>query len=109
MWYLSLIDYSQLTTYYIRMKNCTCNVHIIYSRSLTKSAFNAASEHMAWLLYYAIPTLSGVLPKPYHEHLELLVCSIHILLGDGITAADLSLVEQMLEKFCKEYELLYGN
>ena len=69
---------------------------------------HAASEHRAWLLYYAIPVLSGILPQCYYENLELLVCSIHILLSDAITRTDLSLAEQMLELFCKHFELLYG-
>ena len=75
------------------------NINVIYP---------TAPEHRAWLLYYAIPVLNGLLPKCYFEHLEFLVCSLHMVLGDAISTADLSLAEQMLEAYCRNFELLNG-
>ena len=37
--------------------------------------------------------LEGVLPPSFHEHLALLVTSLHILLGECITVNDLALAE----------------
>ena len=70
---------------------------------------STASEYRAWLLFYSVPVLSGLLPSCYHKHLQYLVCSLHILLGDCITRADLTLAEEMLEVFCKDFEKLYGT
>ena len=36
------------------------------------------------------------------------MCSMHIMLSDEIRRADLSLADQMIEKFCVDFELLYG-
>ena len=43
-----------------------------------------ASEFRSWLLYFAIPVLKSYLPPEYTHHLALLVCALHILLGDSI-------------------------
>lgn len=68
-----------------------------------------ASEYRAWILFYSLPVLQEILPQPYYQHMELLVCSIHILLGDCITPTDLSLAEDMLEEYCRDFEKHYGN
>ena len=70
--------------------------------------FPAASEYRAWLLFYSIPVLSGLLPPCYHKHLQYLVCSLHILLSDCITPADLTLAENMFEVFCRNFEKLHS-
>ena len=51
---------------------------------------HTASEFRSWMLYYCIPVLEGLLPPPYYDHLALLVCSMHILLGDNITSEGLT-------------------
>ena len=57
----------------------------------------AASEYRAWILYYSLPVLKGYLPPVYHTHLALLVCSMHILLGECITTEAISIAEKMLD------------
>ncbi len=44
-----------------------------------------ASEYRSCILYYALPSLKVVLPVRYYHHFALLVCSMHILIGDSIT------------------------
>ena len=44
-----------------------------------------ASEYRAFLLYYSLPVLSGILPSQYLDHFSLLVISIHTLLQQSIS------------------------
>ena len=93
---------------------CTCiwtfhNVSMHCFLASEHHACHTTPEHHAWLLYYSIPVLSGLLPQRYLEHHELLVCSLHILLGDTITTTDLSLTQETLEVYCRNFETLYGN
>jgi len=53
--------------------------------------------------------LNGILPPVYLKHLALLVCSMHILLGDRISLESLSVAEYMLNKFYHQLEELYGK
>lgn len=65
-------------------------------------AFDSSGHELrSWLLYYSIPVLSGILPQPYLNHLPLLV-------ADKIAAADLQLAEQLMAKFYRQYQELYG-
>lgn len=68
--------------------------------------FYPASE---WLLFYCIPVLKGILPQPFFDHLQLLVCSMHILLSDTIAEKDLLSAKEMLHVFCEQFERLYGK
>ena len=68
-----------------------------------------ASEYRAWLLFYCLPVLNGILPPTYLKHLALLVCSMHILLGARISQESLPVVEYMLDKFYCQFEELYGK
>ncbi len=68
----------------------------------------AASELKAWLLYYSLPTLNGVLPKKYLQHFALFVEAVFILLGDSISKDDLAVAETFLDTFYKKFAELYG-
>ena len=73
-------------------------------RSLkVSSTFWKASEHQAWLLYYAIPLLMHILPPDYVIHLSLLITSLHILLGTCIRKEDITKCRELLKTF---HELL---
>ena len=41
-----------------------------------------ATELQAWLLFYSLPCLSGILPHKYLEHFSLLSEAIYLLLDD---------------------------
>ena len=68
-----------------------------------------ASELRNWLLYYSLPLLLNVLPPLYWHHYALLVCAMHILLGDRINIPQIDAAEQMLIDFCKMLPELYGE
>ena len=66
-----------------------------------------ASELRAWLLYYSLPVLSGILPADYIHHLSMLVSAIHLLLGDAICVPDIDKAHQLLEEFYKLTPQIY--
>lgn len=68
-----------------------------------------AAELRYWLLYYSLPLLLNVLPSLYWHHYSLLVCAMHILLGDRISNAQINAAEQMLKDFYALLPDLYGE
>ena len=70
--------------------------------------FLTASEYRALLIFYVLPVLKDILPAPYHEHLALLVCAIHIMLGDKISSSSLGEAETLLDRFHAQFQQLYG-
>ena len=68
-----------------------------------------ASEYRAFLLYYSLPVLSGILPSQYLNHFSLLVISIHTLLQQSISHRQLLQCENMINTFCQQFEILYGR
>ena len=78
-------------------------------RSLDDRKYWKASEWRSFLLFYALPILSGVLKKRYWNHLFLLVFSVYTLLQEKIKACDIDLAERALKKFTGDFERLYGT
>ena len=68
-----------------------------------------ASELRNWLLFYSLPLLLAYLPSLYWHHYALLVCAMHILLGDRIALAQVDAAHQMLVDFCVLLPELYGR
>lgn len=68
-----------------------------------------ASELQAWLLYYSLPCLVGILPDSYLQHFAQFSEGIYILLGDSITPNQLSRARDLLLRFYKDFAELYGN
>lgn len=68
-----------------------------------------ASEYRAFLLYYSLPVLSGILPCQYLNHFSLLVISIHTLLQQSISHRQLLQCQNMINTFCQQFEILYGQ
>jgi len=73
-------------------KTYCCETENIYDVS-RKVAILIASEHRAWILFYCLPVLGGLLPDVFCEHFTLLVCSMHLLLIDQIALESLSRTE----------------
>ena len=69
----------------------------------------AAHEHRAWLLYYSIPVLLGVLDLEYIRHLALLVEALWLLLQSSISPEDITHADELLFQFCKKFGSLYGK
>ncbi len=79
-------------------------------RSIQKHLkFWKASELQYWLLFYSLPILLHKLPALYWHHYSLLVCAMHILLGDSITPSQIDAAEMMLKDFHKLMPELYGE
>lgn len=68
-----------------------------------------ATELQAWLLYYALPCLSGYLPAKYLKHFANLSEAVHLLLGDCISEPDLVRAETLLDAFYRDFPQLYGE
>lgn len=67
-----------------------------------------ATELQAWLLYYGLPCMNGILPQKYLDHFSFLAEGIYLLLGDAITPSELERADKMLQKFYSEFAGLYG-
>ena len=78
-------------------------------RSVSSMKQWKASEFRAWLLYYCLPVLSGILPPDYIYHLSLLVTAMHILLSDAIRTEDLDKAHEYLTLFYRLVPELYGE
>jgi len=70
---------------------------------------HTASEYRAWMLFYSLPVLKGILPAAQYEHFALLVCCMHILLSERISAHSLDAAQSMLDQFYWQFEQLYGE
>lgn len=68
-----------------------------------------ASEYRAFLLFYGLPCLRGILPDDYHNHFSFLVRGIYILLGDSISEAEIERAGQDLKQFYATFSELYGE
>ena len=64
---------------------------------------------MAWLLFYSIPVLLGILNLEYIRHLALLVEALWLLLQTSISQEDLTRADKLLVQFCKQFSSLYGT
>lgn len=79
-------------------------------RPLTTEKFKfKASEWRSWLLFYAIPCLSGILDGYALQHFALFVKSIFTLLQTNITEKELRETEHDLLQFVYIFEILYGD
>ena len=67
-----------------------------------------ANELKAWLLYYSLPWLSGILQQPFLYYFVHLVEAIHLFIGTVISPNDISKEKECITYFYKEFGLLYG-
>lgn len=67
-----------------------------------------ATELQAWLLFYAVPCLAGILPERYLAHFSCFSEAVYILLGDQITPTRLQRAELLLDQFYSLFAELYG-
>lgn len=74
----------------------------------THLSYWKSSNLKDWLLYYALPTLNGILPTEYYDHFKLLVFASYVLCQEKITSSVLSLAEAAINKFSSQFEYLYG-
>ena len=74
----------------ITCKPCKLSMHSKYMK---------ASEYRAFLLYYSLPVLSGILPSQYLSHFSLSVMFIHTLLQQSISDRQILQCEDMIITF----------
>lgn len=68
-----------------------------------------AWDWRAFLLFYAISILPGILHTAFLEHYFYLSLSIHILLQESISESDLQLAHVYLKCFVVNMKILYGE
>ncbi|KAJ1530204.1 hypothetical protein ONE63_005131 [Megalurothrips usitatus] len=78
-------------------------------RSLNKIHLWKANEWRAYLLYYSLSCLVGILPVNYVKHHSLLVSAIYILLQDKITIDELKQAALYLRTYVIDFQRLYGE
>lgn len=79
------------------------------TRSLSQLANLKACELRSLLLFYLPTCITGLLPKQFVDHLQLLSKSIYCLLKTEIELDELNSVEIDLNRFVKEYQEFYGK
>ncbi|XP_075551963.1 uncharacterized protein LOC142585248 [Dermacentor variabilis] len=85
---------------------------IIFSRSgrpLSDRAFWKAAEWRSWLLFYSLPCVSDILPRPYLTHFALLAKAVFLLLKDVILEDEICAAERSLLAFVQQMAKLYGQ
>ncbi|XP_051807764.1 uncharacterized protein LOC127535044 isoform X2 [Acanthochromis polyacanthus] len=101
------------TTMQVLNKRMSCikPPHLItrLPRPLSECRHWKASEWRAWLLFYCLPVLNGVLQQRYFRHLSLLVSSVFILLKEQITFDEINKADEMLFEFVARVQLIYGE
>lgn len=105
--YISSKHQEVLNKRILSIKPCTFITRL--PRSLKHIGKFKASEFRSLLLFYLPVALRGILKKKYLDHFILLSSSIHKLLATKISNEDISLVEDSLNQFVKEYEEYYGK
>ena len=73
------------------------------------ATFISATEFRAWLLYYSVPVLKGILHHTYLQHYSLLVSAMALLVGEKITPDELTEADNLIDLFCKELAFHYGE
>lgn len=107
-WYLGSNVIKKLEQRYLEIK--PPNVITRTPRSMLKNlAHFKASELRAFLLYYSLPCLWGLLEEDYFQHLLLLVNAIFLLLQDSIPPSNIERSSSMLVHFCTRMEALCGK
>jgi len=76
-------------------------------RSLKDRALWKANEWRAWLLFYSLVCLKGILKPTYYKHHCLLVTAISIFLKEAIPKAELEQAAQCLFLYVYDFQTLY--
>lgn len=78
-------------------------------RSLDQRRNFKASEFRSLLLYYLPICLPGHVPNEYVEHIRLLSAAVYTLLKANIPKGEVDDTEQMLNRFVKDHQKLFGK
>lgn len=78
-------------------------------RSISDIKVWKASELKNFLLYYSMPCLKNILPKPYYKHWSLLVFAMYTFLCEKIINEDYVQAKRALQIFVKRIPLLQNS
>lgn len=78
-------------------------------RSLSTVHYWKASEFCSFLLFYSLPSLSGIPPAKYRNHWFLLVQGMYLLLQSEVTEEERLQAEKCLKNFVIYAVPLYGQ
>ena len=76
--------------------------------AVDKLSFWKASLLRNFFFYFMLPILKVFMSAVYYEHLTLLVEAISLLNGSSISHSDILKADELLCKFVKDFENLYG-
>ena len=68
-----------------------------------------ASEWRNWLLYYCIPCLENIIPRSHLDLLTSLSGAAYILNKNSISIEELKEADQLLRKYMKGFQILFGT
>lgn len=68
-----------------------------------------ASEMKNFFYYYFIPVFEGIMKIEYFNHCLLLITAIYYLSSDRVTRIMIDQADDLLNKFVREFEQLYGK
>lgn len=71
--------------------------------------FCVASEYRAWILFYALPVLSGILEADYYQHFALVAVALWLLLQSTVSLEDIDKAESLIQEICSQFSVLYGK
>ena len=77
----------------------TCKPHAISKHM----KYFKASEYRAFLLYYSLPALAGLLPQKFWDHHALLVIAIYWLLQQSISPCQVEAWQAMVNQYCYQF------
>ena len=71
--------------------------------------FDTASEYRSWTLYYAVPVLQPHLQEKYIHHFSYFAEGLWLLLQAAPTANEIDHAERLIDRFCLQFQSLYGK
>lgn len=77
-------------------------------RPISERALWKASEWKFFLLFYALPSLSGILPERFLKHFSLLSQTVFLLLKTSVSKQDVTKCSKMITQFVRNCVPLYG-
>ncbi|KAE8741326.1 hypothetical protein FOCC_FOCC013147 [Frankliniella occidentalis] len=77
-------------------------------QSLKKLAFWKASEFESFFFFYSLPVFSVIMNSVYFNNFMLLYGGLSLLCKESILESDITLSQNLLDKFVKQFQALYG-
>ncbi|XP_075749360.1 uncharacterized protein LOC142814492 [Rhipicephalus microplus] len=79
-----------------------------FPHSIRERCHWKASEWCHWLLFYAVPCCSEILPQRHLNHFVLLVEAVYILLLEELTSPQVQRAGRLLQEFVSRTKTLYS-